>query len=33
MLADWCLDRVEGKRAPNERVQINSLGQATVTPY
>ena len=29
MLADWCLDRVEGRRAPNERVFINALGQAT----
>jgi pimeloyl-ACP methyl ester carboxylesterase len=33
MLADWCLDRVNGKPAPNERVLINSLGQATATPY
>src|SRR5688572_16357628 len=33
MLADWCLDRVEGKRAPNERVHINSLGQAETTSY
>jgi dienelactone hydrolase len=33
MLADWCLDRVNGKRAPNEHVHINSLGQASVTPY
>lgn len=33
MLADWCLDRIEGKRAPNERVHINALGQASVTPY
>jgi fermentation-respiration switch protein FrsA (DUF1100 family) len=33
MLADWCLDRVNGKKAPNERVLINSFGQATATPY
>ena len=33
MLADWCLDRIEGKRAPNERMHVNSLGQATVTSY
>jgi dienelactone hydrolase len=33
MLADWCLDRIEGKHAPNERVHINSLGQAETTPY
>jgi pimeloyl-ACP methyl ester carboxylesterase len=33
MLADWCLDRVNGKRAPNERLYINALGQATATPY
>jgi dienelactone hydrolase len=33
MLADWCLDRVEGKPAPNERVFINSLGQANTEPY
>lgn len=33
MLADWCLDRVEGKAPPNERVYINSLGQAETTPY
>lgn len=33
MLVDWCVDRVSGKPAPNERVFINALGQATVTPY
>ena len=33
MLADWCLDRIEGKSAPNERVFINSLGQASSEPY
>jgi fermentation-respiration switch protein FrsA (DUF1100 family) len=33
MLADWCLDRVDGKPAPNERVFINSFGQASVEPY
>jgi dipeptidyl aminopeptidase/acylaminoacyl peptidase len=33
MLADWCLDRIEGKPAPNERVFINSLGQAVTAPY
>ncbi len=33
MLADWCLDRIEGKPAPNERVFINALGQAKVEPY
>jgi hypothetical protein len=33
MLADWCLDRVNDKPAPNEYVLINSLGQAEATPY
>ena len=33
MLADWCLDRIKGKRPPNERVHINSMGQAAVTRY
>lgn len=33
MMADWCLDRINGKRAPNERVFINALGQAAATPY
>ena len=33
MLADWCLDRVEGRKPPNERVFINGLGQANATPY
>jgi len=33
MLADWCLDRVEGKTPPNEYVRFNSMGQAAVTPY
>ena len=33
MLADWCLDRIEGRPAPNEHVHINSLGQATAKPY
>ncbi|HEY7607743.1 MAG TPA: alpha/beta hydrolase [Alphaproteobacteria bacterium] len=33
MLADWCLDRIKGKKAPNERVHINSLGQATTSRY
>jgi len=33
MLADWCLDRIEGKPAPNERVFINGFGQTNVMPY
>jgi dienelactone hydrolase len=33
MLADWCLDRIDGKPAPNERVFINGLGQAKSEPY
>ena len=33
MLADWCLDRIDGKPAPNERVFINSLGQASTETY
>jgi len=33
MLADWCLDRVKGKKAPNEHVHINSLGQAATSRY
>jgi hypothetical protein len=32
MPADWCLDRIDGKRAPNELVFTNSLGHA-VTEY
>jgi fermentation-respiration switch protein FrsA (DUF1100 family) len=32
MLADWCLDRVDGKAAPSERVFIDSLGRANTTP-
>ena len=33
MLADWCLDRIEGKPAPNERVFVNALGQAKTEAY
>ena len=33
MLADWCLDRVNGKTPPHERVQINAQGQQNVTKY
>jgi pimeloyl-ACP methyl ester carboxylesterase len=33
MLADWCLDRIEGKPAPDERVTINSLGQQSVSRF
>ena len=33
MLADWCLERIEGKPAPNERVFFNALGQAKTEPY
>ena len=33
MLADWCLDRIEGRKPPNERVLINALGQANAVPY
>ena len=33
MLADWCLDRVEDRPAPSERVLIDALGQQHVTPY
>ena len=33
MHADWCLDRIDGKPAPNERVFINALGQAVAVPY
>jgi dienelactone hydrolase len=33
MLADWCLDRTEGRKPPNERVFINSLGQANAITY
>jgi fermentation-respiration switch protein FrsA (DUF1100 family) len=33
MLADWCLDRIEARPAPNERVHINGVGQTSVTPY
>jgi len=30
MLADWCLDRTDGRPAPNERVFINALGQPII---
>jgi hypothetical protein len=33
MLADWCNDRVNGKPAPNERVFIDSFGQARKTAF
>ena len=33
MLADWCLDRIDGKPAANERMFINGFGQANVMPY
>jgi hypothetical protein len=33
MLADWGLDRIKGRPAPNERTFINSLGQALAQPY
>ena len=33
MLADWCLDPVEGREAPNERVFVKSFGQANAVPY
>jgi dienelactone hydrolase len=33
MLADWCLDRIEGRPAPNQRVFIDAVGQAHVQPY
>jgi dienelactone hydrolase len=33
MLADWCLERIEGRPAPNERVFINALGQADAVSY
>ena len=33
MLADWCLDRVNGTPAPNERIFINPLGKAITRPY
>ena len=33
MLADWCLDRVNNKPAPNERVRINGFGQPEVESY
>jgi dipeptidyl aminopeptidase/acylaminoacyl peptidase len=33
MLADWCLDRVNDKKAPNERVLINSLGHQEITSF
>jgi dienelactone hydrolase len=33
MLADWCLDRVNGKPAPNEHLRINVLGQPETTPW
>jgi len=33
MLADWCLDRVNDKPAPNERVCINGFGQPEIESY
>ena len=33
MLADWCLDRINGKPAPSEHVRINSIGQVETNAY
>lgn len=33
MLADWCADRIAGKRAPHERVRITGLGEAQRMPF
>ena len=33
MLADWCLDRLNGRKAPNERVHINALGQVSTKRF
>jgi pimeloyl-ACP methyl ester carboxylesterase len=33
MLADWLLDRINGKPALSERVWIDASGRATVTPF
>ena len=32
MIADWLKDRLDGKPAASERVDIDSTGWATVTP-
>ncbi len=33
MLADWLLDRIEGRKATSERVWIDSSGRATAQPF
>jgi len=33
LIADWLLDRINGKPFPSERVWVTSSGQAVVTPY
>jgi pimeloyl-ACP methyl ester carboxylesterase len=33
MLADWLLDRINGKPMTSERVWIDSAGRATATPF
>jgi dienelactone hydrolase len=33
MLADWCLDRINGKPAPNAKITIDALGRVVETPY
>ena len=33
MLADWCLDRINDKPAPNERILIDGFGQQHTTSY
>lgn len=33
MLADWCLDRIHNKAAPNERVFINAIGQQAASRF
>jgi fermentation-respiration switch protein FrsA (DUF1100 family) len=32
-MADWCVDRIEGKPAPNERVFIDGFGQVNAESY
>ena len=33
VLADWCLDRVDGRPAPNERVYVDGLGRLRADAY
>lgn len=33
LVADWCVDRIEGKPAPNERIFVDGMGRLHTEPY